>query len=89
MCCCRMSKQRSIAMADDSKLHTRVLRCVKCMKLNIGKNMTVLEMMTLMNQMFTNLWNCCLRQSYTVFRDFLESRLVGRMLKLVNTKHED
>ena len=50
-----MPKQRFIAMACDSKLHTIVSRCVISMKLNIGKNITGLEMMTPMNQMFPNL----------------------------------
>ena len=55
MCGCRMPKQRFIAMAGDSKLHTIVLRCVVSMKFNIGKNITGLEMMTSMNRMFQNL----------------------------------
>ena len=42
-------------MAGDSKLHTIVLTCVISMKLNIGKNMAGLKMMTSMNQMFPNL----------------------------------
>ena len=49
MCSCRMPKQRFIAMAGDSKLYTIVLRCVISMKFNIGKNITGLEMMKLMN----------------------------------------
>ena len=57
MCGYRMPKQRFIARAGDSKLHTIVLRCVISMKLNIGKNITGLEMMTLMNGMFPNLQN--------------------------------
>ena len=52
---CHMQKQHFIAMARDSELHTIVLRCVISMKLNIGKNMTGLEIMTSMNQMFPNL----------------------------------
>ena len=52
---CQMPKQGFIAMAGDSKLHTIVLRCVISMKLNIGKNITGLEMMKSMNQMFPNL----------------------------------
>ena len=51
MCGCRMPKQRFIAMAGDSKLHTIVIS----MKFNIGKNITGLEMMTSMNRMFQNL----------------------------------
>ena len=47
-----MPKQRFIAMTGDSKLHTIVLRCVFGMKLNIGKNITGLEMMAPINQMF-------------------------------------
>ena len=57
MCGYRMPKQRFIARAGDSKLQTIVLRCVISMKLNIGKNITGLEMMTLMNGMFPNLQN--------------------------------
>ena len=52
MCGCHMSKQHFIAMAGNSKLHTIVFRCVISMKLNIGKNITGLEMMTSINQMF-------------------------------------
>ena len=52
MCGYHMPKQRFIAMTDDSKLHTIVLRCVFGMKLNIGKNITGLEMMAPINQMF-------------------------------------
>ena len=52
---CCMPKQRFIAMAGNSKLHTIVLRCVISMKLNIGKIITGLEMMTSMNGMFPNL----------------------------------
>ena len=33
--------------------------------------------------MFSNLWNWCLRGSYTVYGDILESREVGRTFKLV------
>ena len=84
-----MPKHRFITMAGNSKLHTIVLRCVISMKLKIGKNITGLEMMTLINGMFPNLQNLCLRGSYTVFRDVLESRQAGRMLKLVNPKHND
>ena len=50
MCFCHMQKQHFIAMARDSELHTIVLRCVISMKLNIGKNITGLEMMTSINQ---------------------------------------
>ena len=50
-----MPKQRFIAMAGNSELHTIVLRCVISMKLNSGKNIAGLEMITLMNQMFQNL----------------------------------
>ena len=57
MCGCHMSKQRFIAMVGDSKLHTIVLRCVISMKLNIGKNITGLEIMASMNQMFPNYRN--------------------------------
>ena len=52
-----MPKQRFIAMTGDSKLHTIVLRYVTSMKLNIGKNITGLEMITSMNEMFLNLQN--------------------------------
>ena len=55
MCSFRMPKQRFIAMAADSKLHTIVLTCVISMKLNIGKNIAGLEMITSMNQMLPNL----------------------------------
>ena len=72
-----------------SKLQAIPLRSVISMKLNIGKSITGLEMMVSMNGMFPNLQNWCLRGSYTVFRDVLESRQVGRMLKLVNPKHKD
>ena len=47
-----MPKQRFIAMAGDSKLYTIVLRCVISIKLDIGKNITGLEIMTSINQMF-------------------------------------
>ena len=57
MCGFRMPKQRFTAMAGDSNLHTIDLRCVISMKLNIGKNITRLEMMTSMNGMFLNLQN--------------------------------
>ena len=57
MCGFRMPKQRFTAMAGDSKLHTIDLKCVISMKLNIGKNITGLEMMTSMNEMFLNLQN--------------------------------
>ena len=30
-----------------------------------------------------------IRGSYTVYRDFLESRQMGRTFKLMNPKHED
>ena len=30
-----------------------------------------------------------IRESYTVYRDVLESRQIGRVFKLVNPKHED
>ena len=89
MCGCLMPKQRFIAMTGDSKFHTIVLRYVISMKLNIGKNITGLEMMTSMNEMFLNLQNWCLRGSYTVFMDVLEGRQVGRMLELVNPKRKD
>ena len=57
MCGFRMPKQRFTAMTGDSKLHTIDLRRVISMKLNIGKNITRLEMMTSMNGMFLNLQN--------------------------------
>ena len=50
---CHMPKQHFIGMAGDSKLQTIVLRCVISMKLNIGKSITGLEMMTSINQMFS------------------------------------
>ena len=52
MCGCHMPKQRFIAMAGNSKLHTIVLKCVISMKLNIGKNIAGLQMMTSINKMF-------------------------------------
>ena len=39
--------------------------------------------------MFQNLYNSCLRVSYTIYRDVLESRQVGRLFKLMNPKQED
>ena len=61
-------------------------------KLNIDQKLTGLEIMTLNREkisMFPNLHNSCLRGSYTVYRDVLESTQVGRTFKLVNPKHED
>ena len=57
MCGSRIPKQRFTAMAGGSTLHTIVLRCMISMTLNIGKNITGLEMMTSMNGMFPNLQN--------------------------------
>ena len=57
-----------------------ILWHVICKKLNIGKKVTGLEMMTLNHEkisMFPNLQKRCLRGSYTVYRDVLESR--GRL----------
>ena len=39
--------------------------------------------------MFPKLQNSYLRGSYTVYRDVLESRHVGKTFKLVNHKHKD
>ena len=39
--------------------------------------------------MFRNLYNSCLRVSYTIYRDVLESRQVERMFELMNPKHKD
>ena len=50
-------------------------------KLNIGKKITGLEIMALnyeISSTFSNLQNWCLSGSYTVFRNVLESWLVGR-----------
>ena len=47
MCGDRMPKQCCIAMASDSKLHAIILWHVISVKLNIGKKITGLEIMTL------------------------------------------
>ena len=86
------AKQRFIAIACDSKSHAVILWRVISVKLNIGMKITGLEIMTLNREiisLFPNLYNSCLRGSYTVYRDVLESRQVGRTFKLVNPKHEN
>ena len=85
---CRMPKQRFIAITGNYKLSTIVLSCVSSMKLNIGKNITGLEMMPWMIECFQT-YRMIFKGGYTVFRDTLESRHVERTLKLVNPKHED
>ena len=77
-------KQRFIAMTCNYKLW-----CVISVKLSIGKKITGLEILTLYCKkfdMFPNLKNWCLRGCYSVYRDVLKGRQVGRTFKLVNPK---
>ena len=46
-CDCHTSKQRSIVMACNLESHATILWCVISTKLNIGKKVTGLEIMTL------------------------------------------
>ena len=92
MCGCPIPKQRFTAVACDSKLHTIILWHVTSVKLSIGKKITGLELMTLnckKTSMFPNLWNWCLWESYTVYKDLLESRQAERMFKPVSPKQDD
>ena len=85
-------KQSFIAMACNSKLHVIILWRVISMKLNIGMEITGFDIMTLNCKkisIFPNLYKSCLRGSYTVYRDVLENRQVGRAFKLVHPKNED
>ena len=47
MCGCHTRKQHFIAMMCDSKSHTIILGCVISVKLNIGKKIAGLEILTL------------------------------------------
>ena len=73
-------------MACNSKSHRIMLWHVISMKLNIGKKITRLEIMTLdhkKNQHASKLVELMLKG------DVLESRQVVRTFKNVNPKHED
>ena len=76
-CDCHMPKQRFADMACDSKSHAIILWRVINVKLNIGKKITGLEIMTLNCKKFSmlpNLLNWRLRGSHTVYRNIWESR---------------
>ena len=80
-------------MTYDSKSHTIISWCVISVKLNIGKKITGLEIMTSNRKKILHVSKLIellfKGDSYTVYRDVLESRQVGRTFKLVNPKHED
>ena len=85
--CVVVTRQKNVLVLWRAILLWRVIS----VKLNIGNKITRLEIMTLNRKkmsMFPNLFNSCLRLSYTVYRHILESRQVGRAFKLPNLKQD-